>query len=128
MTNKPTDYEIIKALGCCWHENECIGDECPLFKPINDCASLMAMYALDLINRLRVENERLEGEVESLRTMEYAVDDYINECFEGAKTEAINEFVERLLDKYEVWTDSDEREFQYVVELVEELKKELIGD
>ena len=76
MTNKPTDAEIIKALECCWHENECIGDECPLFKPINDCASLMAMYALDLINRLKVEinnlkeaNRRIDGYNGKLRNL-----------------------------------------------------------
>ncbi|MBE6618396.1 MAG: hypothetical protein E7626_01265 [Ruminococcaceae bacterium] len=81
-----TDNEIIKALECCWHENECIGDECPLFKPINDCTQLMAMEALDLINRQRAE-------IKALKASKVAE---VNFAYRVTKEKAIKEFAERL--------------------------------
>jgi hypothetical protein len=69
--NNMTDNEIIKALECCWNENECIGDECPFFKPINDCAPLIAMETLDLINRQKAEIKRLHTSIKE-------VDEYLS--------------------------------------------------
>lgn len=62
-----TDNEIKKALECCWHNNECIGNECPFFEPINDCTQLMAMEAIDLLNRKDAEIEKLEIELKAMR-------------------------------------------------------------
>ena len=62
-----TDAEIKKALECCWHNNECIGNECPFFEPINDCTQLMAMEAIDLINRQQAEIEDVRNGVKSYK-------------------------------------------------------------
>ena len=54
MTDKKsTDQEIIKALECCQGNWDCAN--CPY----NDKCSSMHKDALDLINRLQAENERL---------------------------------------------------------------------
>ena len=59
-----TDKEIIKALECCCKSNSCEG--CPLdyftFSS-SQCASELAIKSLDLINRQKAENKRLEKEV-----------------------------------------------------------------
>ena len=124
-----TDKDIIKALECCWHEKECIGNECPLFKPINDCAPLIAMEALDLINRLQErkeyyknnrneyqdkvmfiskqcdelqeENSRQKAEVERLKRSEEGINKIIeNLCnIQTARAEAITEFKKRAKEK-----------------------------
>lgn len=49
-------------------------------------------------------------------------------CIARARNEAIEEFAERLLDKYDIWTDSDVTEYQYVAELVNNLVKEMTGE
>ena len=43
------------------------------------------------------------------------------------KAEAIKEFAEKLLDKYDIWTESDATEYRYVEELVDSLVKEMVG-
>lgn len=43
----------------------------------------------------------------------------------NARAEAIKEFAERLLDKYDIWTESDATEYRYVEELVDSLVKEM---
>ena len=119
-----TDNEIIKALKCCWHEKECIGDECPLFKPINDCAPLIAMEALDLINRQKAEMERLEAMVD-------AAEDYLNplpfrnkfnEYVENAKAEAVKEFAEAV--KMQFYREFDEIIPSIMADAIDTLVKE----
>ena len=45
-----------------------------------------------------------------------------------ARNEAIKEFAERLLDKYDIWTESDATEYRYVDELVNNLVEEMTGE
>ena len=126
-----TDNEIIKALECCWHEKECIGDECPLFKPINDCAPLIAMEALDLINRQKAEIERLNtiiAETDKDKCNLIQAIPYIYKV----KHEAVKEFAERLKSKYAQTSlgGMDKREIiLYLTEtqLIDELK-EMVGE
>jgi hypothetical protein len=55
-----TDEEIVKALGNCKKDN-CI--DCPYFIDEHTCkANILLADALDLINRLQEENERLTEE------------------------------------------------------------------
>jgi Ribonuclease G/E len=39
--------------------------------------------------------------------------------------EVIDEFIEKVCDKYEIWTDSDESEYHYTFNLMQETKAEL---
>jgi hypothetical protein len=48
------DKEIVKALECC-KKDDC--DNCP--NDFGNCYANLAGYALDLINRLQEDNERL---------------------------------------------------------------------
>ena len=93
MDKKLTDNEIKKALECCVKETHtCL--ECP-YTEFGQCEFLVMKDALDLINRLEAENERLtkcrKEEVEKLMS---AIDKVITE----AKSEARKEFAERLCE------------------------------
>ena len=68
MNKKLTDNEIIKALECCNGSFDRCG-ECPLDNVSQEklrCWEL-EKSALNLINRLQAENERLKGEVSNAR-------------------------------------------------------------
>ena len=59
-----TDNEIKKALECCGDEDIYLCSICPLYRenPHNDfCQEDLHKSALDLINRLEAENERLKN-------------------------------------------------------------------
>ena len=111
MECKFTDDEIVKALNCCCNNEDCIGCPC-----LDHGCYYEVQYSLDLINRQKAEIERLNKEV-----------DRLSQCVlyhEGQIIDAIKEFAERLLDEYDIWTESDVAEYQYVYGLVNNLVKE----
>ena len=111
MERKFTDDEIVKALECCCNNEDCIGCPC-----LDHGCYYEVQYSLDLINRQKAEIERLNKEV-----------DRLSQCVlyhEGQIIDAIKEFAERLLDEYDIWTESDVAEYQYVYGLVNNLVKE----
>ena len=86
MTDKKlTDNEIKKALECCARGYDC--RECPMNAP-NCYARVPMAFALDLINRLQAENERLKGYVSPVVKLLNAYD------IEQTKAEAYKEFAE----------------------------------
>lgn len=99
MTDKKfTDEEIIKALMC--HFNEELDEEpfqcvdCPLYNDTSpSCTEALKSYALDLINRQKVEIERLEGSTVVNNIME------IQRIKRETKTETCKEFAEKLKEK-----------------------------
>lgn len=80
-----TDEQIIKALECCLKENEC--QVCPYGAVCldNKYVSILSKDALDLINRQKVEIERLKDHNKQLRYDRKQI-----------TTKAIKEFAERL--------------------------------
>ena len=60
-----TDNEIIKALECCLHSGERC-NKCEL-NGFHDCIALHPKDILDLINRLKAENESLKEAIKDLR-------------------------------------------------------------
>ena len=109
---KLTDSEIIKALECCANNpNDCVCYEskCPLFG--QKCIDILSKNALDLINRLQAENERLkncvksEDEVRDIakRTMEPLVKEITREqidiAVKQAKVEAYKECIEKAKEQ-----------------------------
>ena len=59
-----TDNEIIKALECCTDESYENCNECPYSTDTLSCERMKLLEdSLDLINRLKTENKRLEKEV-----------------------------------------------------------------
>lgn len=110
-----TDNEIIKALDCCNNGN--CDEDCPFFFDRGNCYNLDD-YALDLINRLQAEIEKVKP-----------IHNSFERELECAKQEAIKEFVERLKEKkrfayahlgkthYTVYEED-------IDELVQEMRKE----
>ena len=114
-----TDAEIIKALKCCI-KGKC--SECPLKAMF--CSECVVMgYALDLINRQKVENERLQEEC-FIKSQKRANIFEISESFERGRIKGIKEFAEMI--KIE-----NRNELGYIVledEDVDDIVKEFIGD
>ena len=137
-----TDNEIIKALECCKND-DC--DNCP--NDFGNCYANLAGYALDLFHNYEAEIERLTYELECLLchatgnklsehtyplgTMENCVDEYIDECCEEAKAEAIKEFAERLKAKsVSLYKNGEEivSAIPITKEDVDNLVKEMVGE
>lgn len=88
-----TDNEIIKAMQCVIG-NEMLCSECTYQKvlPFPSCRMMCAKNALDLINRQKAENERLEKELMKCKLEK----EMLYQNVEEIKSEAIKGFAERL--------------------------------
>ena len=119
---KPTDNEIKKALECCCGiEHDC--DKCP-YEENNECGELNGILkdALDLINRLQAENERLK------KANEMFAD--IGKMYSEIKSEAHQEFAERLKTEYAKGMNWFKKKESYYVDVgdIDNLLKELVGE
>lgn len=83
-----SDNDIIKAVGCC-EIKDC--HECP-YKGYTNCRESVMHGALDLINRQKAENERLQAENEE---QDQAIINALHRMGQ-IRAEAIKEFAERL--------------------------------
>lgn len=136
-----TDEQIIKALECCkmfyaehnnYHCNDCPLNDC------KECETTVFANALDLINRLQSENERLtKCRKEEVEKLMWATDKVITE----AKAEAIKEFAEdveyELLHKEywkdhpytsQVWLNGYEQCMRDIRVMLKDKVKEMVGD
>ena len=93
-----TDNDIIKALECCASEG-C--KNCPYDSKCGISESNMPKDALDLINRQKVQIERLKAESNM-------ADGYEDALVERTKSEAYKEFAEKLKEKAEFLKDDDD--------------------
>jgi len=141
-----TDNEIIEALECC-KELKC--SECP--KKTNlfatDCDVQLCQEAIDLINRLKAEIERLQhilvsfmSEVEILERNYGADTSNIpkiavlgterENIIKQTKSEAIKEFAERIKKELHFISYPLDMNFKTneVNELIDNLVKEMVGD
>lgn len=95
-----TDEQIIKALECCSSSNVEHCRKCPLISQKDElfsCLYQKQILSLDLINRQKIENERLEKGL-----TEYKLRLKMSECtVDEIKSEAIKDFAERL--KRKIW-------------------------
>lgn len=140
MPNKLTDADIKKALECCinWkREGDCA--KCPAYESKELCIKQIRILALDLINRLQAENERLKDRVNKQGLIAQIVidDDKLenikNDCLERIeynikeiKSEAYKEFAERLKETFP--QDDFLRSTKRISEDIDNLLNELVGD
>lgn len=102
-----TDNDIIKALECCVHQH-CA--ECKL-GGLTFCIDALSKYSLDLINRQKAENERLQHICAELSKENEEQDRAIINALHRMKVvraEAIREFAERLRKHLQKRTEYDE--------------------
>ena len=105
MENKINDNDAIKALDICGHLEGCA--ECPLgsLEGIDKCMHTLLLNALDLINRLRAEKERLETELELKRTilnsyaLQYGTVKDQSKKIAEIESRARKEFAEKLIQQ-----------------------------
>ena len=102
MKNKATDSEIKKALECCATRDGC--KNCP--RSYNgemcrgDTPTEMICDALDLINRLEVENQKLKFQVHRLKQYDEEGDIALHaRLIATARAEIAKEFAEGLKEK-----------------------------
>ena len=124
-----TDTDIKMALECCGDEEEmhwCT--ECPYYDKENDlCQEDLHRDALDLINRLEAENERLRkecGNQSELWSNHY--ESLYQTALGTIKPKAYKECIEKVKALF----PSDNEPYQYweVHEGADNLLKELVGD
>ena len=127
MPNKLTDTEIVKALECCIESNhlgDCFWNDCPMIseKGCKVGEETLYPYALDLINRLQAENERLNTYL-----------DIISHSTDKIKAEAYKEFADKL--KLQSYIVSDESQTGIInrysvvtVNQINNLLKEMVGE
>lgn len=109
MPNNLIDNEIKKALECCSENAPC--SECPMWERGPNCVDGLYRYALNLINRLQAENERLSKITRPL--------------IAEIKAEAMTEFAEELKEKS--FKTYDWRGMVKVVD-IDNLLKEIVGE
>lgn len=117
---KLTDSKIVKALEYCSQQGTT--SECERCK-VKGCRSELIKLALDLINRLQAENERLTIR---LRKTEHQLDDAMK-MYNIIKAEAYKEFAELLFKKAERRNHNSEYHYVLADDIVD-LLKELVGD
>lgn len=120
------DNDIIKALECCAVSNclECCAvsncDDCPYFK-FGNCLEKLQLDAVDLINRLKAENERLTINMNAFGLgMKYE-----KERADTARAEAIKEFAERIEPKLAHNTDISAVGYHSVIADIQSVVKEM---
>ena len=94
-----TDNDIIKALECCFVNENCTN--CPCYEnrfSAYDCEVEIVKQAFDLIKRQQAEIERLNSCVKSEDEVRVIAESVIKGGIDIIKTEAIKEFAERLKD------------------------------
>ena len=118
LDNKLKDNEIKKAWECCSSQPQELCCNCPIdiSKIKGGCITVLTTNALDLINRLQSENERLTHITRNL----------IGEI----KAEAYKEFAERVKEfMHNKFKALDEYEFEYITERdIDNLVKERACD
>ena len=119
MTDKKlTDEEVVKALECC---KDCsINLNFEIVQKIED-KNKEILELIDIINRQKVEIERLKKEVSVPRDAYISIQDR----YEHTKAEAYKEFAERL--KENTITKFDWNEYVEIEE-VDNLLKEMVGE
>ena len=105
-----TDEQIIKALKCCVQVDTDVCDVCPLYDKESGCLEVdIRVPALNLINRLKAENEKLTIELKAMRgsansyksEVERLEAQHREMCIgmKVLKKKALKEFAERFREK-----------------------------
>ena len=106
------DNDIIKLLKVCSTASGC--KDCR-FADSTDCAGEVSAMALDLINRLKAENEESRGIVYTCRT----------DALKSIRTEAVKEFAERLKDAVDKPREIDGEDIDFIIDIIDSLVKEM---
>lgn len=121
-----TDKEIIKALECCSSNLQSTCDNCPIhYRQSADCVAYLAKNALVLINRQKAEIEKLQKtqQVQANRIIEERGRKYelastvsiLNKQIKTVKSEAINEFTEKLKEKAQLVELAHNHEYGFLL-------------
>ena len=122
---KMSDSEIVKALECCSkgvYAEVC--EKCTFRNEenkININCFYLEKYALDLINRLQAENERLKNNISAMAIT-------LSNSAKATRHEAYKEFAERLEKRLYNDVTLFTQQRYIVVDHIDNLLKELVGE
>ena len=127
---KMTDNKIIKALECCKNDG-IICYECP-YKKTNGCMEKLSADALDLINRLQAENEKLKKAYQRCAwERDMLMEQNAYNC-KLAKAEAYKEFadlsIKRICEQVSAPTPSESYIVERCNQVIDNFLKELVGE
>ena len=112
MANKLTPEEIIKALECCTQQHKC--NECPyLMEHHLLCNHHLHKDTLDLIKRLKAENERLQKNIDGLNI-------FTKNHTKVIRLQAIKEFAKELKNCFAISGD-----YLDIINIIDNLVKEM---
>ena len=117
-----TDSEIIKALECCTGGLDYC-KECPAKEYNVECGDVLKNNALKLINRQKAEIEMLKSRRNFLEIEYKNQNNLFWERVEGAKSEAIKEFAERV--KMTFYYEFEELIPSIMADKIDDLVKEM---
>lgn len=122
-----SDNEIIKALTYCVNYKDSHCENCPYRENEKGiyCVRYLAQNSLDLINRLKAENERLNF----LLNDAYENNRGLVELLEVIKAEAYKEFAKRLEEQYPIkerYRNDTKMVIQNFRDTIDNLLKELV--
>lgn len=124
MTDKKlSDNEIISAFLWCRGDTSDKCRNCPL-EDTAWCDEVLDEAILQLINRLKAENERLQKAIAVIDIME----DQHKYDLKKAKAEAVKEFAERLKEKAYPFPCAVGVEYAATIRAINDLVKEMTGD
>lgn len=149
------DKEIIKALECCFMEQQC--NYCPLYKEHSaDCLDTVLKNAHALITRQQAENENLKVELQSMRgaanslkmhyegaqakikrlkeSLNIELENFATEYDNKIKAEAYKECIEKVKNYIKAHCNPyGKPDFDYdisikILNFIDKLAKEMVGD
>jgi predicted RNase H-like nuclease (RuvC/YqgF family) len=119
-----TDNEIVKALECCsTYKGKCT--DCPAFVKVDrsNCKKVL-LGAVEIINRLQAENERLQEAIDE-QDIEIS---RLYKRIDEAKAEAYKEFAEKSTEEIINDIHFSQIEKDYLCVMLNNLLKELVGE
>lgn len=120
-----TDNEIIKILECCANA-DC--KSCPCNIDNHHCKDIGSQEILDLINRQKAEIDKLKSRNNFLEIEYKNQSNLFWERVEGAKSEAISEFAERLKKKTYPFPCAIGVENAVTIRAINDLVEEMAGE
>lgn len=124
-SKKLTDIDIVRVLNCCYDKDEII---LSFYENDKLKVDLTVQDIIDILNRLKSENERLESLCEKIGIANDAKFERIcvlQEDLETAKSEARKEFVTKAEEKASKLKECTGTEVVFTIDDLYELSKEM---
>lgn len=129
MDSKLTEEQIIKALECC--KNAVSSDACkycPLYgETDHTCITILSKNSLDLINRKKTDNKRLQHEISELKSELKTEIEKLEKAVREGLEKAINKICKNVSAPTPIESHIVERCNEEIFNLLKEIEEEKNG-